>query len=152
MDQTTIISQQGIQLSTIEPQTTLHPQINLPWRIKDRRSLLLRCGAMKCFKIQALGHKVALGQSAKQALLSKPHFPPAEVGRIWFGVDVAVHAISPSRKLKCTCPTLIQQNRATGMWSAEEGSRTSSGHWFPLCGLPPPRQTLCEVAASQGVT
>lgn len=74
----------------------------------------------------------ALGQSAKQALLSKPRFPLTKPGGVWFGVDVTVYAISPSRKPKCTCPTLTQQSRTTGMWSDEEGSRTSSGHWFPF--------------------
>lgn len=74
----------------------------------------------------------ALGQSAKQALLSKPCFPLTKPEGVWFGIDVTVYAISPSRKPKCTCPTLTQQSRTTGMWSDEEGSRTSSGHWFPF--------------------
>lgn len=103
----------------------------------------------------------ALGQSAKQALLSKPCFPLTKPGRVWFGVDVTVYAISPSRKPKCTGPTLTQQNRTTGMWSDEEGSCTSSGHWFPFHGLSPPRQTNspqagshsgCSVAPRQGST
>jgi len=94
--------------------------------------------------------RLALEQSAKQTLLSKPRFPFAKAGRIWSGVYVTVYAISPSRKLKCTCPTLTQQNRVTGMWSGEEGSCTSSGHWFPLRGLPLPRQTPYELAAPRG--
>lgn len=113
----------------------------------------------KCFKIRALGHKVSFGQSAKQALLSKSWFPLTKPGRVWFGVDVAVYAISPSRKPKCTCPALTQQDRTTGMWSDEEGSRKSSGHWFPFHGPSPPRQTNssqagspsgCSVAHGQG--
>lgn len=102
----------------------------------------------KCFKIEHWDIRSALGQSAKQALLSKPCFPlTTRPGRVWLGVDVPVYAISPSRKLKCTCPTLSQHNRATGMWSYEEGSSKSSGHWFPFHGLSPPRQTNSPQAA-----
>lgn len=103
-------------------------------------------------KRQCWDIRLTSGKLAKSALLSKPCFPLAKAGRIWFGVDVTDYAISRSRTLKCTCPTLTQQNGVTGMWSGEEGSRTSSGHWFPLCGLPPPRQTPDQLTAPQAAT
>lgn len=53
----------------------------------------------------------------------------------------------PAEKLKRTCPALTQLNKVTRMWSGEEGSHSSSGQWFPLCGLPLPRPTPCRWAA-----
>lgn len=120
---------------------------------------------MRCYEnISKYKHwdiKSVLGQPAKQTLLSKPCVPLTRPGRVWFGVDVTVYTISPSRKPKCTCPTLTQQDRTRGMRSDEEGSHKSSGHWFPFHGLSPPRQTSspqagshlgCYVAYRQGST
>lgn len=53
----------------------------------------------------------------------------------------------PAERLKRTCPTLTQQNEVRRMWSGEEGSHSSSGQWFPLCGHPLPRPTPCRWAA-----
>lgn len=75
---------------------------------------------MKCFKIQALGHKVGFIAICQASF----RFPLTKARRIWFGVDVTVNAISLSRKLKRTSPTPTQQNRVTGMWSGEDKLRS----------------------------
>lgn len=126
--------------------------MSLSWMIKVRRSVLLECEAEKYFKIQALGHQADLGATCQAGFAFKASLLTCQ-GRedlIWCRCHSLCN-ITQWKSSKRTCPTLTQQNGVSGMWSAEEGSRTSSGHWFPLHGgLPLPRQTPCKPAAPQG--